>query len=154
MSTPTRSQTNLFLGHDSMCGAHQKIIVSRENQSIHRAHNANSKEVRQYQLDGQIFPKGTRSVCDYILLNDTEKKAYLIELKGRNTEDAIPQIEKSEQAVRSSLHGYAFLYRIVFSGSGTHRLAKTALVAWREKHGKRDNVFVASYGRSPYEEEI
>lgn len=154
MSTLNTSKPDFFTRHTSKCTNCQKCIVSKENRSIHKAHNVNQKHIRHYQLDGQIFPRGTQSVCDYILLDDTEKKAYLIELKGRNTEDAIPQIEKSERAVKSYLPGYVFFYRIVFSGSGTHRLAKTALARWKEKHGKRNDVVVASYGRSIYEEEI
>ena len=154
MSAPSTSKVNLFAGYSSKCGNCPKIIVSKENQSVHSAHNVKRKQVRQFHLDGEIVPKGNQSVCDYILLDDTEKKAYLIELKGRNTEGAIPQIERSEQLVKASLPGYALFYRIVFSGSGTHSVAKSNLLAWKAKHGMRGNVYVASFGRSVYEEKI
>lgn len=154
MSTLSTSKVNLFAGHESKCENCPKIIVSKENQSAHRAHNVERKQVRQFHLDGEIVPKGNQSVCDYILIDDTEKKAYLIELKGRNTEGAIPQLERSEQLVKASLSGYTLFYRLVFSGSGTHGVAKSNLLAWRAKHGMRGNVYVASFWRSVYEEEI
>ena len=155
VSKPNGSkERNLFDGHNSLCTRYQKVIVSTEKRSTHKGNNKACKEVRQYRLDGGVFARGTRSVCDYLVLNDKDKIAYLIELKGQHTEDAISQIQKAEQAVKPSLSGCEFLYRIVFSGSGTHSLTKTALVAWKEKHGKCNNVFVASYARGIYEEEI
>lgn len=53
--------------------------------------------------------------CDFLLVNDTQQKAYFIELKGGNIDDAVDQLEAAEKKCRAELAGYAFFYRIVCS---------------------------------------
>ncbi len=145
---------DIFEGHKSLCFLHQKEIVSEENHAEHRACNIEESRVRQYKLDGDVIPRNKQRVCDYIVLNDDEKTAYLIELKGRHTEEAIEQIASSEKAVKPSLQGYDLFYRIVYHGRGTHKIAGARLLAWREKYGKREKKWVAQFTSTSYKETI
>lgn len=74
----------------SLCEKNQAIVVSRDkgNSREHRAINPQkSFDLRKYQLDGDLI-KQTKC-CDFLLINDTRKKAYLIELKGGNVDEAV-----------------------------------------------------------------
>lgn len=100
----------------SLCEDRQKIIISKDKRSAvsHRADNRRHRyHVRQYQLDGNIVKN--RKCCDFLLLNDCCQDAYLIELKGRNISDAIPQLQAGEQILKEELKDYRFYYRIVCS---------------------------------------
>ena len=72
----------LLTPEKSLCEKNQPIIVSRDKRSQvqHRAINPQRVfEVRQYQLDGDLVTQ--EKCCDFLLTNDTSKKAYFIELK-------------------------------------------------------------------------
>ncbi len=96
----------------SLCESRQKIIVSRDagTQRKHRANNPQQKyNVRHYKLDGNIISQ--RTCCDFLLINDSLKNAYFIELKGGNIDEAVPQLEAGYQLFRSELTGYKFYFR-------------------------------------------
>lgn len=69
-------------GFISLCGKNAKQIVSRDkgNPQYHKANNVSNSEVTHYQIDGEVIKTGDR--CDYLLMNETSKTAFLIELKG------------------------------------------------------------------------
>lgn len=69
-------------GFTSLCSKNAKQIVSRDkgNPQYHKANNVSNSEVTHYQIDGKVIKTGDR--CDYLLMNETSKTAYLIELKG------------------------------------------------------------------------
>ena len=77
----------------SKCKKNDKIIVSKDlnTDRKHVAENLKQNNVRQYQLDGVIIKN--QKTCDYLVLNDDSKKAFFIELKGRNVSEAISQFE-------------------------------------------------------------
>lgn len=127
----------LTLGN-SLCERNQAVVVSRDKgaQREHRANNPQRKfDLRHYRLDGALI-KQTKC-CDYLLVNDSRKKAYLIELKGGNIDDAVDQLEAGEQKCKVELEGYSFFYRIVCSKAKTHKIQDNKFRKYREKCGAR-----------------
>ena len=127
-----------FTEERSLCEKNQKIIVSKDNGESreHRAINPDRKfEVRQYKLDGDIL-KQTKT-CDFLLLNDTKKNAYLIELKGKKNDDAIDQLLAGERFCRKYFADYTFLYRIVCSKVKTHKLNANKVRKFLDQHPGR-----------------
>ena len=90
-------------GFTSLCSKNAKQIVSRDkgNPQYHKANNVSNSEVTHYQIDGKVIKTGDR--CDYLLMNETSKTAYLIELKGSDLVKAASQLEATENALRSQL---------------------------------------------------
>lgn len=128
----------LLTPENSLCEKNQAIIVSRDkgNQREHRATNPQRRfDLRHYKLDGGLF-KQTKC-CDFLLVNDTRSKAYLIELKGGNIDDAVEQLEAGEQKCKDELKGYTFFYRIVCSKAKTHKIQSVKFRKFREKCGSR-----------------
>lgn len=122
----------------SKCEKNQKIVVSKDagQSREHRAKNPEQKyDLRHYKLDGEIFVQ--EKCCDFLLLNDTLEKAYFIELKGENIEEAVEQLEESALKLKSELRGYEFLYRIVSSKVVTHKVRNTKYRKFQEKCGAR-----------------
>ena len=98
----------------------RKEIVSEENRNKHIAHNDSGSLVRHFHVDGDILPKGERPErCDFLLLDDTKKNAYYIELKGSpsNAQKCLRQVRSTENLFRPFLQGYKSLYRFVY-GTG------------------------------------
>lgn len=123
---------------NSLCEKNQAIVVSRDRgaQREHRADNPQRKfDLRHYKLDGVLIQQTT--CCDYLLVNDSRKKAYLIELKGENINDAVDQLEAGEQKCKEELKGYRFFYRIVCSKAKTHKIQNIKFRRFREKCGAR-----------------
>ena len=83
--------------YKSMCQERQKIIVSRDQGAarVHQARNVDSDLVRHYQIDGYVICDPSVRKCDFLLLDDTKKKAYLIEVKGTDIKHAVGQLELS-----------------------------------------------------------
>ncbi len=112
----------VFDGYKSLCETNAKTIVSKDK-GTPRKHIANNPDqkfsVRQYQLDGVIFKDVTCN--DFLLLNDTSKKAYYIELKGKDIGHAAEQLQAGEKLCHDDLKDYEALYRVVASGMPTHR---------------------------------
>lgn len=120
----------------SICEKHQKMIVSRDKGTSRRhcAINPEQKyEVRQYKLDGDIVSQQT--CCDFLLVNDTLKNVYFIELKGGNVDHAIPQLEAGYRLFRSQLTDCDFYFRIVASKVRTLDLRKTAFRKFLDQWG-------------------
>ncbi len=67
---------------ESLCSKNAAWIVSRDkgNPQYHRADNRRRAYVTQYKIDGIVITTGNR--CDFMLMNEDTKIAYLIELKG------------------------------------------------------------------------
>ena len=128
----------LLTPEKSLCEKNQSIVVSRDKgaQREHRAINPQRRfDIRQYKLDGDLIRQKT--CCDYLLVNDTSQKAYFIELKGGNIDDAVTQLEAGEQHCQSELRGYKFFFRIICSKARTHKLQSNRVRKFREKCGNR-----------------
>ncbi|MBQ3178009.1 MAG: hypothetical protein IJB52_09335 [Clostridia bacterium] len=120
--------------YKSYCQPDQKIIISRDVKSDchHRAENPGKHLVRQYHIDGEVIPDQNTEKCDWMVLNDTEKDAYLIELKGSDIHKAERQIDSTYGIMKSELPDYQFFFRIVYR-TGTQRLNDQATIRWKEK---------------------
>ena len=128
----------LLIPEKSLCEKNQSIIVSKDKKSQvqHRAVNPERMfYVRQYRLDGELVKY--EKCCDYVLINDTGKKAYFIELKGGNIDEAVSQLEAGEKKCSAELKGYTFLYRIVCSKAKTHNIKNLKYRKFKEKCGAR-----------------
>ena len=122
----------------SLCDKNQAIVVSRDrgNFNQHRATNPQRLyDLRHYKLDGDLVTQ--RTCCDYLLVNDSSRNAYLIELKGANIDKAVEQLEAGEQICRNELSGYRFFYRIVCNKVRTHKVESNKVRKFRDKYGER-----------------
>lgn len=120
----------------SECGRNDKIIVSKDkgNSREHRAINEKGKfDVRHYQLDGKLVKQ--EKCCDFLLVNDSTLKAYFIELKGVNLDEAIPQLEAAAKKFKEELKGYNFHYRIVASKITTQKVESSKIRRFKQKYG-------------------
>lgn len=126
--------------------------VSEENHCKHIAVNRDKNIVYHIKVDGNVIPKSYNKTkrIDFLLLNDTKKTAYLIELKGCHLGDAIEQLEISHEALKDMLSDHAIRWRIV-SHSRTHRL-KTNRQNKKEKEYKKKYLLESK--PSPMEEYI
>lgn len=128
----------LLTKEKSLCGKNQAIVVSKDARQAreHRAKNpGRAYELRQYKLDGDMVRNET--CCDFLLLNDSLKKAYFIELKGENIDDAVDQLEAGAKKFGPELGGYLWLYRIVSSRVLTHKVRSSKFRKFQEKCGSR-----------------
>lgn len=119
----------------SKCKKNQKEIVSRDKGSSrkHKAINEQGYDVRQYKLDGEVVKN--QKCCDFLLLNDSLKKAYFIEVKGGNIDEAVPQLQAGENLCRTELKGYGFYYRIICSKVRTHNVEKNVFRKFKRSCG-------------------
>ena len=105
-------------------------IISEEKGRKHIAENPNRCMVTHYRVDGVILVN--EKACDYILINEDSKTAYLIELKGCRVDKAAEQLRATAEKFKKELRGYMLQFRIVTSespsrGSRTTRLKKSSL---------------------------
>ena len=149
--------------YENLCkDERQKIIVSRDDDEKnsgkggkceHRALNKSQSLVRQYKVDGNILVDGKK--CDFLVLNDDKKDAYLIELKRSRIHEGIEQLEATHERIKSSLPEYQFFFRISHSGSNSHDVRSQKTIRWREKHGQSsEGKPIADLRKTPYIEEI
>lgn len=121
-------------------GTH-RLFTSTENHCTHIAENQNGKYVRQFKVDGEVFPSGGNGPkrCDYLILDDTGKQSYYIELKGSDIPRAIQQIESSIAEINPSI-GYDIHCRVIFRTS-THEVKGAEVLRWKRK---RKDVVITS----------
>lgn len=105
-------------------------IVSQDRESRnpckHIAVNKDRSRVVQYQLDGQVFT-GHEQRCDFLVMNQDKKSAYLIELKGSNVLHAMDQVLSAENLLKEDLVGYSVFYRIIYR-SRTQEVRKSRII--------------------------
>lgn len=116
---------------ESICSKHALQIVSRDtgNPQYHRANNRDKDYVTHYKIDGVVLKAGNK--CDFLLIDETKKKAYFIELKGSDLTEAAKQIEATELALRQELVGYNLQYRIVANKCKTQEIYSTGYKKYR-----------------------
>ena len=113
-------------------------VVSEENGCKHIGINERRHEVRQFKVDGDILPTGKAPLrCDYLVVNDTARRTYFIELKGSDVKKAMGQLDNTLAMVRD-LKGYAAFLRIVFRG--TVNITNAERAKWENKHGGRVKI--------------
>lgn len=113
-------------GFESICNKNAAQVVSRDkgNPQYHKGYNSEKKYITHYRIDGVVINSGNR--CDYLLINEEDKIAYLIELKGSDLVKAAEQLEATENALRQELSGYSLQYRIVANKCRTQEIRSSA----------------------------
>lgn len=108
-------------------------FVSTENRCTHIAENPNGKNVRQFKVDGEVFPSGGNGPkrCDYLILDDSTRHAYYIELKGSDIRRAIQQVESSIAEINPSI-GYEIHSRIIFR-TFTQEAKSAEVLRWKRR---------------------
>lgn len=111
---------------ESLCNKNAAQIVSKDkgNPQYHKGYNIRKEYVTHYKIDGVVIKKGGR--CDYLLINEEAKVAYLIELKGSDLVKAAEQIEATEKILEQELSGYSLRYRIVANKCKTQEIYSSA----------------------------
>lgn len=111
---------------ESICDKYALQIVSRDrgNPQYHRANNQDKSYVTHYKIDGVVLKLDNK--CDFLLMNEEKKKAYLIELKGSDLVEAAQQLAATEAALRQELRGYNLQYRIVANKCKTQEIYSSA----------------------------
>lgn len=111
------------------------IYVSKENHCEHRAINDSRDYVNHIKIDGKVIPKDYRATkrIDFLLLNETKKTAYFIELKGSHIKDAFEQLEVTDTHLKPLLEEYAVQWRIIYH-SRTARLHTNEVNKYHRKH--------------------
>ena len=105
--------------YQSHCKKNQKVIVcqDKKNQQKYVAHNKDFDTVYQYLFDGEVIKEGKR--CDYLLLNETKKRLYFVELKGSDLKYALVQIEESVKVCktrfRSDINQCSMSFRVILN---------------------------------------
>lgn len=109
-------------GFDSLCGKNDYQIVSRDkgNPQYHRGINKDNSYVTHYKIDGIVIKTGER--CDYLLMNEEKRTAYLIELKGSDLIKAARQLAATEKYLGNELARYHVYYRIIADKCKTHNI--------------------------------
>ena len=109
-------------------------FVSSENRCTHVGENKGHDMVRHFQIDGGVLPKGKDPErCDYLLLNDSNQRAYFIELKGSDLTKAISQIEASVAMIAASLPDYSIYKRIIYH-TGTKAMQNSDVLKWKMRN--------------------
>lgn len=122
-------------GFRSLCGEHDSKIVSkdRKNDQKHTAINVDGSYVTQYQIDGVVIT-GSQPRCDFLVINEDKKDAFLIELKGSDISKAVLQLEATSIALRDQLAGYDKNYRIVYNRCNTHEINTSVVSKFKKAH--------------------
>lgn len=118
-------------GYSSICPMYAAKIVSRDkgNRQKHIANNRSLAYVTHYQIDGVVIRQGNK--CDYLLINENTKVAYLIELKGQDLTWAAKQLEATANALSLNARGYKVQYRIVANKCTTHEIESSGFKKYR-----------------------
>lgn len=133
----------------SICAQNAKIVVSKDvGNREHRGLNPHQYHVTHYKIDGVIITT-TKPRCDFVLINESNKIAYLIELKGSKLSDAARQLEATENTLKDALNPYDLRYRIVSSRSKTQQIESADFKKYRERWKSR-----LVYKTNKIEEEI
>ena len=120
----------------SRCSERHTVIVSKEkkNGRCHCAINDEGRIVFQAKLDKDVFPNSC--CCDFLVLETEGKRALFIELKGRDVNHALEQLDCAATNLRADLVGYTFHMRVICSGT-PHALKNTpTYLRFVKKHSK------------------
>lgn len=124
-----------LMGFESICSKNAAQIVSKDrgNPQYHKGYNSRGMYVTHYKIDGNVIKSGNR--CDYLLINEDTRTAYLIELKGSDLVKAAEQLETTENALKQQLSDYRMQYRIIANKCKTQEIHSSAYrkyqIRWR-----------------------
>lgn len=128
-----------LIAFPTYCDEHQKEIHSKENNSEHIAVNKDGDSVRQIKIDGDVLPVSYNKErrADYLVLDETKKNAYLIELKGSHIMSAFAQLENTDKKLSNALKGHNVYWRVVCS-SRTVNLKDNNVKKYQKNHPQLD----------------
>ena len=93
--------------YKEVCGS---IATCQENNRSFTLKNA--IDFVKVKIDGVVFPKGDKTTrCDYLFLKEEEQQRIIeifVELKGKDVEKAVKQLEQSIEMFAQSNKRYAF----------------------------------------------
>jgi hypothetical protein len=89
------------------------MITAEEKGKKYIGHNISGKLFSRFRVDGCLIKEGKK--CDFLILDCEEKKAYFIELKGKDILNALEQIDRSIEVLFSKLNDFNINARIVLS---------------------------------------
>lgn len=116
----------------SPCKSGRLPIVSvSEKGCEYQGKNDDRNVIRLFHIDGYIIEGTSGKKCDYLILNDTNRKVFYIELKGTDIKKATEQLDNAIKEINSSI-GYEVYPRIVFKGSATHALRDSKIINWKK----------------------
>ena len=104
-------KTNFF--GKQFISINEKLIVCSEKGRKYIAINKGEKDIIKIHVDNELITSGER--CDYALNICSEKKVYLIELKGTEKDHAYAQIIATYEKFKDKCKEYEFYPRIVIS---------------------------------------
>ncbi|NBJ98926.1 hypothetical protein D5282_16770 [bacterium 1xD8-48] len=113
-------------GFKSLCNKYASQIVSQDkgNPQYHKGINSANTYVTHYKIDGIVIKTGSR--CDYLLMNEEKRIAYLIELKGSDLVRAAGQLEATEKFLGQELSDYELQFRIIANKCKTQEIHSSA----------------------------
>ncbi|MCI8977685.1 hypothetical protein AALB47_07155 [Lachnospiraceae bacterium 54-11] len=113
-------------GFKSLCNKYASQIVSQDkgNPQYHKRINSANTYVTHYKIDGIVIKTGSR--CDYLLMNEEKRIAYLIELKGSDLVRAAGQLEATEKFLGQELSDYELQFRIIANKCKTQEIHSSA----------------------------
>ena len=128
-----------LIAFPTYCTEHQKEIHSKENNSEHIAVNKDGDSVRQIKIDGDVLPIAYNKErrADYLVLDETKKTAYLIELKGSHIMSALAQLENTDKKLSNALKDHNVYWRVVCS-SRTVNLKDNNVKKYQKNHPQLD----------------
>lgn len=86
-----------------------------KNKKTYKYINKSKHFIVKIQVDGCLLSNETERKCDYLILNCSNKSAYLIELKGSDLSHAASQILNVIHIFQKELTGFEIHARIVLS---------------------------------------
>lgn len=120
-------------GYKSLCERNALVITSKDdrNPQKHIGHNKKTSFVTHYRIDGVIIEDGQK--CDFLLINEEDAVAYLIELKGSDLTKAAEQLEETEKKLSKILAKYDIKYRIVAKKCRTQEIESSKFRKYRAR---------------------
>ena len=112
------------------------VFRSVEKGCSHIGNNTRHCKVRQFKVDGSVIISAAYQKCDYLILNDDERTAYYIELKGSDISRAAKQIDNTVDILHSSIADYTIYVRIVYH-TGSKSMKNSDLIKWKKKYKGR-----------------
>ncbi len=88
---------------DDFCDNRTEIVLKdKRASSKYTGLNPNNKlSICRHRIDGVIIKEGSK--CDYLLLDMTDQKAYFVELKGHDINQAAEQIRTTIEVLEPEL---------------------------------------------------
>jgi len=133
---------NLLENKRCVNGDRRKIVVVQEHKRKYVGSNQQGKLIHICIVDNCLITSGCR--CDFLLVNSEEKRAYFIELKGRDLVHAIEQIDATINQYLMDLNGFSINARVVLTKVNTPDILSTQFIKLERRLKKLNGSFLKS----------